>query len=442
MGLKCLSSLAASGNLLMLFNVDCRPLPYIMMQTRGMRLALPDLIHGQSVREICAVDVSLIANAVYTHNFHTPLVHHPQHIVKNSLHQGDIKAFGVKELDGQSHIWTMSPPCQPFTKTRGARQLDNHDTRSQGLYHLLHMLLSIQTLPEFIIMENVAAFRGSYMHSLWREVLQHVGYEAKEMTLSPHFSVGLPNSRTRYFCVARFIGRSALGLEESSAAIASELLASTQLAVEAAVATNLDEADIDNDEEEPNDGEDTRNGEAKQADQSQTKIAQSTSDGSATPFSMSLRYQGSILTLRQVISDLMGVINQKVLAQDGEYVNLLVSREVLSSSWAPQNLSLVDGSDTLTYCFTKGYGKRVDHSAGSCLVMNDIASKDIDRSRLIDYHGQIRLFHPDELLLLFGYPAGYAFPEGMSLQHRWGCIGNSVNVKVVSKVMQYLFDST
>lgn len=394
-----------------------------------MRLALPDMIHGQAVREICAVDVSLIANGVYSHNFHAPIRRYPRHIEKNSyLYQGDIKAFGVKELDGQSHVWTLSPPCQPFTRTRGARQLDNHDTRSQGLYHLLHMLLSINKLPEFIVMENVAAFRGSYMHSLWRAVLQHVGYKAKEMVLSPHLCVGLPNSRTRYFCVARFAGRASLGLNGASfEAMECEMRASTQLA--AAVSNCCVQTHKGGSDEESNGEEDNR------------EMEHGHQDGSTTPCSRSLRHTGPAASLHQILGDRMDFINEKVLAQEGEYARLIVSKEILSSSWAPQNLSLVDGDDTLTYCFTKGYGKRVDHSAGSCLLMRSITSKDVDRSRLVDYHGQIRLFHPDELLLLFGYPADYSFPEGMSLQHRWGCIGNSVNVKVVSKVMQYLFNS-
>lgn len=63
----------------------------------------------------------------------------------------------------------------------------------------------------------------------------------------------------------------------------------------------------------------------------------------------------------------------------------------------------------------------------------------LDRLNLTQYSGSIRLFHPHELLRLFGFPDAFSFPADMSLRQQYNCIGNSVNVAVVRKVMQHLF---
>jgi site-specific DNA-cytosine methylase len=61
-------------------------------------------------------------------------------------------------------------------------------------------------------------------------------------------------------------------------------------------------------------------------------------------------------------------------------------------------------------------------------------------SRLTAVLGQVRLFTPEEMLALSGFPHDFAFPPDMPLRHRFQCIGNSVNVRVVQAVMQCLFE--
>jgi len=53
--------------------------------------------------------------------------------------------------------------------------------------------------------------------------------------------------------------------------------------------------------------------------------------------------------------------------------------------------------------------------------------------------GAIRLFAPEELLRVFGFPGWYRFPPRMKLRHRFKLIGQSINVKVVECVMRSLF---
>lgn len=157
---------------------------------------------------------------------------------------------------------------------------------------------------------------------------------------------------------------------------------------------------------------------------------------------------------------------------------MIISKKLLSSSWSKEMISLVQLSDTLTFCFTKGYGRRCDHSTGS-LFLNEQsylskeqenANTDGNENLLINkkdnkslLYGHIRYFHPEELLLLFGYPvalidpnqlklvkaqdfssqciASYSFPSNLTLLQKYACIGNSVNVQVIRSVMDRLFNS-
>ena len=61
-------------------------------------------------------------------------------------------------------------------------------------------------------------------------------------------------------------------------------------------------------------------------------------------------------------------------------------------------------------------------------------------SRLAAVLGRVRLFSPEEMLALSGFPPDFVFPPDMPLRHRFQCIGNSVNVRVVQAVMRCLFD--
>lgn len=104
-------------------------------------------------------------------------------------------------------------------------------------------------------------------------------------------------------------------------------------------------------------------------------------------------------------------------------------------------LSIVSLSSQRTRCFTKGYGSFLHKSTGSLLHRPQ--------------QSESRLFHPDELLAIFGFPSVFQFPltcasshsddrqyvgrEELTIQQCYACIGNSVNVRVVQAVMDVLF---
>ncbi len=75
--------------------------------------------------------------------------------------------------------------------------------------------------------------------------------------------------------------------------------------------------------------------------------------------------------------------------------------------------------DAYTTCFTAGYGKSFMH-AGAYLRCQ----------------GGVRRFAPEEIARLLHFPAGFRFPEGMSLRKRWHLIGNSLSVAAVREVLR------
>lgn len=406
-----------------------------------MRLGLPDQIQGLPITSITAFDCSTIANQVYEHNFHSrpDVLRSPQFIRDSKLRTCLVQHLSVADVDNKADIWTMSPPCQPFTRTRGANQLDDADNRSQGLYHLMTLLLKMKHMPRFIFVENVQGFWHSNMHKLWRQVLNKCQYRFRECLLSPDKTVGLPNSRTRYYCMARFDGSYRIAVSRDISTSRStyhredkeEELQFMQHEYQTGEQSALNEDPPEDDSEGDDDAADDRNNDSVGDEFISAPYLLNLVTGNREEKSAHV----DVLSLGDVLGEKYSSINEsaELLSQ------LMIPKSILQSSWASKMLSIAILKDKLTYCFTKGYGKRVDHSAGSCLYLGQ---KELDRNNLEEHFGELRLFHPEELLLLFGLPKEFEFPETLNMQHRWGCIGNSVNVAVVKLVMGCLFEDS
>ena len=279
---------------------------------------------------------------VYRHNF-IPSASSSSNALSNSVPESRLKEVlleGVKlsELDGTNaaDIWTMSPPCQPFTTTRGAQSLGTLDTRNKGLFFLLQTLLELELKPRWILLENVAAFGSSDVLHLTKKVLSHCGYTYEEFLLSPITCVGVPNHRLRYYlsCFRKesFDGRLA-GLTA----------------------------------EEAVDG----------VHRSLPSLAFSHPH---------VRCIGDYLLAEESMPP-------------SELAELMLTKEVLGATWAAARISIVGRFDTTSFCFTKGYGRQMDRSTGSCLFIDAPGplAEDayrIDRSSLLALEGRVRLFHP------------------------------------------------
>lgn len=467
-----------------------------------MRLGLPADVQ---ITQITAFDLSSVANHVYTHNFHLrpdPLIHPLPCTSQPSRHSSilrnvSVQSLSLQYLDGAADIWTLSPPCQPHTLTRGALQKDMQDPRSSGLLHLLTCLSQMQCPPRFICLENVAGFVGSQMHALWIQALQRRGYTHRELLLSPETSAQLPNSRLRYYCIARLEGAKDGWVRGKKSAGADDAQGAAQTEDVQDLDGKEPEGRDDDEEDDDEEGVDEeveiqkvvglevgQEGSGKKTKRRVLKVGgkeimytghihtrlPSTSN---TPTTASLAVRSIAETIGASLLHRYHVLSQDESVVEGR--QLLVRNDLLTSSWAPQHLSVIDrpAQTQRSFCFTKGYGKKVDRSAGSCLLVPrhvcttaasalDVSvspsvpasgseaseSEQREDAEVFDrgllpqgvYNDRIRLFHPDELLRLFGFPATFALPSDLSLRQRFNCIGNSVNVAVVRNVLRCLFD--
>uniref|UniRef100_UPI00006831CB DNA CYTOSINE METHYLTRANSFERASE DNMT2 n=1 Tax=Homo sapiens TaxID=9606 RepID=UPI00006831CB len=139
---------------------------------------------------VAAIDVNTVANEVYKYNFP-----HTQLLAKT------IEGITLEEFDRLSFdMILMSPPCQPFTRI--GRQGDMTDSRTNSFLHILDILPRLQKLPKYILLENVKGFEVSSTRDLLIQTIENCGFQYQEFLLSPT-SLGIPNSRLRYFLIAK-----------------------------------------------------------------------------------------------------------------------------------------------------------------------------------------------------------------------------------------------
>merc|ERR1712194_243451 len=124
----------------------------------------------------------------------------------SKIHTKLIEQLKPEDVDGKADIWTMSPPCQPFTNTLHAKHRDIEDRRCKGFLSLMNLLDKIKKKPLWIMLENVKTFSNSKALDLWRECLTRCGYTYKEILLSP-VQFGIPNHRMRFYMICEHSNR-------------------------------------------------------------------------------------------------------------------------------------------------------------------------------------------------------------------------------------------
>jgi len=112
-----------------------------------------------------------------------------------------------------------------------------------------------------------------------------------------------------------------------------------------------------------------------------------------------------------------------------------------------------------TCCFTRGYTKLVERS-GSILQMNEKLDTKTTFDQFLEAQAKgdpnavrilhplrLRYFTPTELLRLLSFecqgkmsPSAFVWPPGITTKTKYRLIGNSVNVKVVTELINFLFE--
>eukprot|EP00878_Enallax_costatus_P004972 GHUV01005228.1.p1 GENE.GHUV01005228.1~~GHUV01005228.1.p1 ORF type:complete len:423 (+),score=110.30 GHUV01005228.1:702-1970(+) len=168
----------------------------------GVRAALPPNIQYS----VSSVDINRVANHVYQHNFDDA----PRTVSIEHCSCDDLDIAPRQQHDGHEQqqpsylLWTLSPPCQPYTMTSNSKQQDIRDERATSFSHLLRLLPQLQTPPTHVLLENVPAFYGSQSYQRWHDVLLDMGYQTFDVALCPS-QLGLPHRRPRHYTLARLV---------------------------------------------------------------------------------------------------------------------------------------------------------------------------------------------------------------------------------------------
>ena len=311
-----------------------------------------------------AFDINTIANSVYERNFNCKVC--PK----------TISSFTAESLDGfkASDIWLLSPPCQPYT--RQGKTLDTLDPRAESFLHLLSVIPNMANRPRLLLIENVVGFESSDTRKLLVHMLETCGYSFQEFHLSPH-QIGIPNTRTRYFCLASL---KTVPIGPSSTSSTTEVL---------------------------------------------TYIPQSPRFNATTHLPVS------------VVQPLSHYLEDRSNDADGgiaHFAQFMVPESVLIKSG--MSFDLTFSSHSRSCCFTKNYGRLVE-GTGSVLQTAPEDVKGIPNEPESLKLLKLRYFTPREISRLHGFPdqCDLSF---ITNKQSYALLGNSLNVTLVSELLVHL----
>ena len=179
----------------------------------GYHLALskiPDL----SFDVAAAFEISSNANLLYRHNFPQTKVLETNLCGLTAKKLDTIMSCKVSSTSSQVDdsvisdscdqerrtMFCMSPPCQPYSRQGSFK--DNSDNRAESVQHLFSIFSDLTTKPDYFFLENVRGFERSETRENIIEFLKDHNYHMVEFLLNSN-SLGIPNSRLRYYLLAR-----------------------------------------------------------------------------------------------------------------------------------------------------------------------------------------------------------------------------------------------
>ncbi|GBE78684.1 tRNA (cytosine(38)-C(5))-methyltransferase [Sparassis crispa] len=323
----------------------------------------------------------------------------------NVIHKVDISTLTASELRSyKTELWLLSPSCQPYTVlnplAKGAA-----DPRAKSFIHLVEDVLpelaSYGAHPHYLLVENVAGFETSSTRQRLLTTLHSLNYAVLELLLTP-LQFGIPNSRLRYYLLAK----------------ANFLTFAHVQGCEPKTWRHI-----------PGHGHDWID------PRLQTEGIQET--------------YFKVAKIRKFLD---------TDAPKGYMHPCAVPGHVLEK-WG-RLFDIVLPSSCRSCCFTRGYAKMAERS-GSVLQMNEKLDTtnvfdrfleaqsrgEKDAVRILDPL-ELRYFSPRELLRIFCFspPAqeelqsDFIWPDDTSVKTQYRLIGNSVNVFVVTELINYLFE--
>uniref|UniRef100_A0A0K8WMN7 tRNA (cytosine(38)-C(5))-methyltransferase n=1 Tax=Bactrocera latifrons TaxID=174628 RepID=A0A0K8WMN7_BACLA len=310
---------------------------------------------------VAAMDINTHANVVYAHNY-------PSSLVCNN----NIQSLTPRKIEKMKvNMILMSPPCQPHTRV--GNRLDVADNRSDALQHVCDLLPQCHNI-QYILMENVKGFEVSEAHKQFIETLKTAGYHWREFLLTPT-QFGIPNSRSRYYCLARrkdfnFTGESIL-------------------------------------EKIPSECENPKN-------EFNEKIISDLIE----PEELTKEYHlpEKILTKRVWLMDIVTAESKKTMCFTKAYTHYSEGTGSIYTPLAKKDMDLI---------FSKV--KELENSEGN----EDLRIELLKSLKL-------RYFTPREVARLMSFPDSFDFPTETTNRQKYRLLGNSINVYVVSILIKIL----
>jgi tRNA (cytosine38-C5)-methyltransferase len=379
----------------------------------GWTMALEEALHRLSKEDfittkpsrIAALDHSDLCTKVFEHNFGS-----------------DKRAFQIERLTMEeveawkASIWFMSPPCQPHTRQHSSQEKDLDDPRSSSFLHLCDLLSQLNNLPSLIVCENVIGFERSNSFRKWQAVLADRGYHVGHFHLSPT-QVQMPNDRPRYYCVA--VQSDHLKdnpLQQKHLQQAKKIKDSPKISLA------IPELGVIEDGSNP------------------------VNDSTDMPLISSF--------LDDEIDDSLR-IPDKVLDTKASWCFDIVTPNDCRSRFVPMIESIMlqvkhisNSFLLLLYtsfsCFTHSYGRYIKGTGSILYEDYDLKSellspeeRDFQEDWTKGYDvSKLRYFSGSELARIFGFSDNFSFPSDCTARQQWKLIGNSLNVRVASRLVE------
>ncbi|NXE05173.1 TRDMT methyltransferase, partial [Lophotis ruficrista] len=369
-----------------------------------------------SAEVVAAVDVNTLANEVYKHNFpSTP------------LWAKTIEGITLKEFDRLSFdMILMSPPCQPFTRI--GLQGDVSDPRTKSFLYILDILPRLQKLPKYLLLENVKGFESSSARNELLRTLETCGFKYQEFLLSPT-SLGIPNSRLRYFLIAK------LHQEPFPFQVPGQVsLLDLENLLKDKVTDKVDEASSSLSPRGknlyPNIGPDCSSKKSLPKEAFLFKLE--------TVEEIERKHDQDNDSSIQMLKDFLEEENEEM----SQY--FLPPKSLLRYAFL---LDIVKPTCRRSTCFTKGYGCYVEGTGSVLQTAADVQLESVfkgieelpEEEKLIKLSTlKLRYFTPREIANLHGFPLEFGFPDKVTIKQCYRLLGNSLNVHVVAKLISIL----
>lgn len=262
-----------------------------------------------------------------------------------------------------------------------------NDPRSASFLHIIDLMEKMcqESLPSLVFVENVVGFESSKSFEKWSAVLSQRDYQSCTFHLTPT-QVGLPNDRPRFFSIA--IQKSLLAVDSTEQ---NPLLSYMRTSTEA------------------------------------SHIFRSISE-------LSVKEESETIELPPI---------GNFLDDDNGDACLQIPSKIIksNSSWC---FDIVTPTTRRSSCFTHSYGRYV-RGTGSVLYSEKCSQIQLvppeerefkdDWAKSLDI-SKLRYFSGMEMARLMGFSKEFSFPSDCSMKQQWKLIGNSLNVRVASKIIE------